>query len=261
MTITYNAWPKTRFSLPEIQPAINADTADYVSVLYDAGETGTDEFIKKQIDRGVYTKEELSIIPTPKQANSSPSIDVQPSLTECGIPINETSFDDNLQLSKYFNLGQLSNKSALPQVRVHAQRNLSSAEIVCNLKLLAVNSLDKIKERYPDMFVSNAFRNPEGASAGRSQHEIGQAADIQFHSANKNKDLYYDIVLWIKDNVPHDQLLLEYKTTGSGLPWIHISYNKDGNRPSSDPTKNLTFLNHKKHSVGYVNLAWFKNRT
>jgi hypothetical protein len=102
------------------------------------------------------------------------------------------------------------------------------------------------------MTVTNAFRKPVGAAAGRSQHEIGQAADMQFPGYAKNQ--YYDIVLWIRDNVPHDQLLLEYKTTGTGNPWIHISFNKDGNRPAG-PTKNMTFMNQKSYKPFYVNLA------
>jgi hypothetical protein len=102
------------------------------------------------------------------------------------------------------------------------------------------------------MIVTNAFRYPVGAAAGKSQHEIGQAADLQFPSFSKSQ--YYDIVLWIRDNVPHDQLLLEYKTFGTGQPWIHISFNKNGDRASGS-TKNMTFMNHKSYKPFFVNLA------
>jgi hypothetical protein len=77
---------------------------------------------------------------------------------------------------------------------------------------------------------------------------------MQFPGLSKSE--YYDIVLFIRDNVPHDQLLLEYKTTGSGLPWIHISYNKSGNRPAGTTVvKNATFNNHRLYKQGYHRLA------
>ena len=255
MAITLVPWPTSRFELPIIKPAVNYSTADSASVFYDGGEDGVDDFIQRQIKNGVYTQEQINTKLTASETNNTTATEVQPSTLSCNGVDEGINFADDLKLSTYFNLGQLSNKSALPQTRVIAQRGLSKAQIVCNLKLLAENCLDPIKVRYPDMFVSNAFRLPEGASAGKSQHEIGQGADIQFHSANKNKKLYYDIVLWIRDNISYDQLLLEYKTVGSGLPWIHISFNPAGNRATTNPTKNMTFLNHKRYSQGYSNLS------
>jgi hypothetical protein len=64
------------------------------------------------------------------------------------------------------------------------------------------------------------------------------------------KSEYFQIAQVIKDLVPYDQLLLEYKTTGSGLPWIHISFNKAGNRKQV-----LTFLNDRTYAQGLVDLA------
>jgi hypothetical protein len=258
MTFSYSPWPTSRFRIPNIQPGIQFDAADYASFLFDGGESGTEEYIARMIRQGVYTQEQINEIPPSSAKNDTPAKTVPPASTTCDGSDNLKDYPDDLQLSTYFNLGQLSNKSALPQTRVIAQRGLTKGQIVCNLKLLAVNALDPIKKKYPDMYVSNAFRLPEGASAGRSQHEIGQAADIQFNSANKDKKLYYDIVLWIKDNVPYDQLLLEYKTTGTRLPWIHITFNSNGNRPPSDKSKNMTFLNHtpyKPSPYGYSQLA------
>jgi len=252
---TYKAWPTGKFRIPNIQPAILFDAADYASVFYDAGESGTDEYIRKQIERGVYTQEQINERPVVSEQNKNLAVSVPPSTLSCDGSDVLSDYPDDLQLSKYFNLGQLSNKSVLPQTRVIAQRGLTKGQIVCNLKLLATNVLDPIKDKYPDMFVTNAFRLPEGSSAGKSQHETGQGCDIQFHSANKNNKLYYDIALWIRDNVAYDQMLLEYKSTGTRLPWIHISFNSNGNRPPSDQSKNMTFFNHRRHSYGYSNLA------
>jgi hypothetical protein len=125
--------------------------------------------------------------------------------------------------------------------------DLSREEIVCNLKLLCLNCLEPILSRYPNGFVTNTWR-PRGKGSPTSQHPRGQAADLQFRGVPKSE--YFKIAQVIKDLVPYDQLLLEYKTTGSGLPWIHISFNKAGNRKQV-----LTFLNDRTYAQGLVDLA------
>jgi len=128
-----------------------------------------------------------------------------------------------------------------------ASGDLSREEIVCNLKLLCINCLEPIYDRYNNSFVTNTWR-PRGIGSPTSQHPKGQAADIQFRGVKKSD--YFQIAQSIKDLVPFDQLLLEYKTTGTGLPWIHISFNKDGNRKQV-----LTLLNNKTYGQGLIDLA------
>jgi hypothetical protein len=123
---------------------------------------------------------------------------------------------------------------------------LSVEEIVCNLKLLAVNCIQPIKSRYPNAFVTNTWRPPMGNPT--SQHPMGMAADIQFRGIAKSE--YYVIAQWVKDNVSYDQFLLEYKTTGSGIPWLHISFNKNNQRKQV-----LTLLNNSTYSQGLTQLA------
>ena len=113
---------------------------------------------------------------------------------------------------------------------------MTQQDIINNLKTLAVHVLDPIKEQYPNMFVTNAYRGKQTSS----QHNIGQAADLQFSGVAKSE--YYAIAQWIRENVPHDQLLLEFKNTGSGLPWIHISLKDSGNRAQI-----MTFFNHRRY--------------
>lgn len=115
---------------------------------------------------------------------------------------------------------------------------LTKGQVVANLKLLALNVLDPIKDRYPDMFCTCTFR-AENVGA-TNQHPRGQAADLQFRQ--RPKSTYYDIAVWIRDNIPFDQLLLEYVSSPSS--WIHISYNPRGNRPVGTPVKVGTMLNH-----------------
>ena len=100
---------------------------------------------------------------------------------------------------------------------VHNQHGNTEQVIIDNLSVLANNVLEPIKAQYPSMFVTSAFRRGNGTS----QHERGQAADMQFSGVAKSD--YLDIATWIRENVPHDQLILEFKNTGTGLPWIHIS--------------------------------------
>lgn len=243
--------PPERGNPTEADPFIEQTPADRASYFLDAGEEGLEDYIQEQIDSGIYTQEQIDEgnNATEGAKDETPPPDLK-GTTDCEGVDQLTSFPDNLQLSKSFNLGQLTGKAPCGDP-LRDQRGLTKAEIVCNLKLLAVNCLDKIKEKYPSALVTNAYRYPTGGKAGKSQHEIGQAADIQFPGVSKAG--YYEIALWIRDNVPHDQLLLEYKTFGTGMPWIHISYKKELRPPG--PTKNMTFMNHKSVKPYFVNLA------
>ena len=123
---------------------------------------------------------------------------------------------------------------------------LSVEEIVCNLKLLAVNCIEPIRAKYPNMVLTNSWRPPSGNPT--SQHPKGQACDMQFRGISKSE--YYVLAQWIKDNISYDQLLLEYKTTGTGLPWIHISFDKNNQRKQV-----LTLLNNSTYGQGLVQLG------
>jgi hypothetical protein len=156
---------------------------------------------------------------------------------------------DSIQLSTNFTVGKMTRK---PYVTFdHALRSgtggLSLEEIICNLKMLAINVVEPMKAQYSNAFLTNTWR-PAGIGSATSQHPKGMACDIQFKGASK-KD-YFTIAKWFRDNLVYDQLLLEYKTTGSGLPWIHISFNKASNRKQV-----LTLLNNATHSQGLTDLS------
>jgi hypothetical protein len=150
---------------------------------------------------------------------------------------------DNLRLSTHFQLMNLSSRTPVSKTRITGPR---SQEYVNNLQILAQNCLEPIKKRYPNMFVSSGFRSSSKSST--SQHLVGQAADMQFSGTAKSE--YYAIAQWIKDNCPYDQLILEYKDRGTGLPWIHISCKASGNR-----NEVMTFHEDKKRCDGLRNLA------
>jgi hypothetical protein len=71
---------------------------------------------------------------------------------------------------------------------------------------------------------------------------------MQFRNVNKSD--YYNIAEKIAENVNFDKLLLEYKDTGTKLPWIHVSFKVDNPRKII-----LTYNNHKKFSNGLTRLA------
>lgn len=209
-----------------------------------------EEFIAKGIENKVFTSEEASA-PPPK--SPEPVEQVAPNTEEpivaCGdIPVdsNGNVTNKNINISKYFNLAKLSSGAVVSKYVVKAQHGLTEADIACNLKNLAENSLDKIKEKYTSMIVTSAFRH----GSGTSQHERGMAADMQFPGTSKAE--YINIANWIRANVPHDQLILEYKSFGTGMPWIHISLTRKSNRSMA-----MTFYNNRRHGeVGkFYNLA------
>lgn len=144
----------------------------------------------------------------------------------------------SLPLSTHFTLGQLSKNSVVASSTIANGGNegKTQKQIIDKLKTLAVHVLDPIKEQYPDMIVTNAYRG----RAGTSQHNIGEAADIQFPGLAKSG--YFARAQWMRENIPHDKLILEFKNTGSGLPWIHISCKETGNAALI-----LTMYNHRNY--------------
>jgi hypothetical protein len=233
---------------------IEQSPADRAGFIYDAGEAGSQDYIAEQVQNGVISQEDLDntadINENSDQFSTESSPNLAPTTISCGGVELSSNITPSMMLSDNYSLAQLSSRAPCGDA-VIAQRNLSVGDIVCNLKLLAINCLEPIKAKYPNVLVTNAFRKKK-SDTSRSQHEVGQAADLQFPGIDAAD--YYDIAVWIRDNVPHDQLLLEYKTYGSKLPWIHISFNKEGNRPSSASYKNATFLNNKPYKPYLINL-------
>lgn len=199
------------------------------------------------IDGGLATAEEIAQGNTPKEGSKDTStgsaVEVLSSSTT--VDPSQTTFPDSYQLTTNYTLGSLTKTPKVLfgyQVQPHA--GLSTAQIVENLQLLASNVIEPLKEYRSDMFVTNTFRT----GSNTSQHGQGKAGDMQFSKASKAD--YFTIAQWIRSNLNFDQLLLEYQTTGSKLPWIHVSFNLSNNRRQI-----LTLMNHKKHAVGLVDLS------
>ena len=122
------------------------------------------------------------------------------------------------KLSPRFTVGSLST-NAFYSHQIQAQAGLDVGDVICNLKALAENVLEPLKRRYPTLRVTSGFR-PGG---GRSQHERGQAADLQSGALTNRQHL--EIAQWIAANLPVDQLIFEH-SNATGKVWIHVSYNR-----------------------------------
>jgi hypothetical protein len=213
----------------------------------DAEEPGSEQIAQQQVQAGNVNPNE---VPAESEEAAPVENTVEPQECDCSEFQGVTTFPDGLQLSKYFKLGQLSSQAVVVHEKVTAQRGLGRSQIVCNLKNLAVNCLDKIKEQYPDMIVTNAFRLDREGRTNTSDHGTGMAADLQF-TTRKPSD-YFAIAQWIAQNIPYKQLLLEYGG-GARNPWIHIAFDKNGQR---HPLPFATFKDHKVYARNkFVNLA------
>ncbi len=60
-----------------------------------------------------------------------------------------------------------------------------------------------------------------------SQHCRGQAADFEVPGLDNR-----EVAKWLRDNLDHDQLILEFyrESAGKNSGWIHCSYKYSGNR-------------------------------
>ena len=126
-----------------------------------------------------------------------------------------------MQLSQNFTLAELTKSQTAERKGI---KNVPDAEAITNLKLLAENILQPIRNEFGSFIVSSGYRCPELSiaigSSKNSQHCKGQAAD--FEVANVDN---YLLAQWIRDNLVFDQLILECYT-GGNTGWIHCSYSQ-----------------------------------
>jgi len=181
---------------------------------------------------------------------------------------NDCSSDGRVRLSTNFNLAQVSCRAFVTKFSVPSEgqskawkgKFFTRDQIIENLTEGVVNVLEPIKLRYPSIIITSGYRN----SSNTSQHEVGQAFDIQFNDIlgttvpNQNASMLVranEIKALLQARKGFDQFLLEYKTTGTKQPWLHISYVKTGNR-----NQIKTFLNDKPfQDNGFVNAVVLNN--
>lgn len=138
-------------------------------------------------------------------------------------------------LSNSFNLGDLTKKGARP-LRDNPAAGVEKGDVANNLKNLTTNSLDPIKKEYPSMKILSGYRHPRNSS-DVSQHTTGEAVDIKIEGLDRRG--HWEAVQWIQQNVPYNELILEYDA--KTYVWIHISLKKEGNEK-----RHYTMFHHKR---------------
>ena len=157
------------------------------------------------------------IFAPPVTSGTGPEVSTSPTSTpvqgDCG---GSETPDYNLSLSPNYTLGSFT-LSTLWKHTIKAQAGFSVSQIVCNLKSLATEIVEPINAKYPGVRINSGFRT---MTSGKSQHEKGQACDLQWAGLSP-KD-YLPRAEWIIANLPFDQLIFEH---GNSI-WLHVSFNR-----------------------------------
>lgn len=183
-----------------------------------AGKVQADKFLAE----GRITSEEHKTITTTPQPKTD---GVKPTAAKAAqpfTPVPATITMDMVLTPKGTTLAQMIKNVTFPRtIPQLAECHPSVAgpqAVVNNLAALAQNCIEPIKAKYPNTLITNSYRH--GASIGGGQHGTGQACDLQFRGVPAHS--YIDIAKWIEQNIPYDQLLLEYLP--SKTVWVHMSF-------------------------------------
>ena len=183
-----------------------------------AGKEQADRFLAEGRITAAEHKQ-LTTTPVPKGPGEKPS---PPKQSQPFTPVPANITMEMVLTPKGTTLAQMiknvSFPRTIPQLAEHHPSVPGPQAVVNNLAALAQNCLEPIKAKYPTMLITNSYRH--GSTIGGGAHGTGQACDLQFRGIPAHN--YFDIAKWIEQNVPYDQLLLEYlpgKTT-----WIHLSF-------------------------------------
>jgi hypothetical protein len=183
-----------------------------------AGKVEADRFLAE----GRITAEEhktLTTTPQPKTDGVKPSA---AKASQPFTPVPATITMDMVLTPKGTTLAQMIKNvtfpRTIPQLAEHSPLVSGPQAVVNNLAALAQNIIEPIKAKYPNTLITNSYRH--GATIGGGAHGTGQACDLQFRGVPAHS--YFDIAKWIEQNIPYDQLLLEY-LPGKTV-WVHISF-------------------------------------
>ena len=131
-----------------------------------------------------------------------------------------------MQLSRNFSLQELTKSDTAIRKGIDNEPN---ADQIDKLKTLCEKVLQPVRDHFGRVKVTSGYRSPELCvaigSSERSQHARGQAADFECHTVD-NKQLFE----WVTNELDYDQAILEFYTGTPESGWLHVSYNKDGNR-------------------------------
>lgn len=117
------------------------------------------------------------------------------------------------------------------------RRNISNEpteEHLENLKILAERVFQPIRDYFNEpIYISSGYRskalNKAIGGSKTSQHCLGQAIDIDQDNRGTNVT-NMKVFNYIRYHLDFDQLIFEYSNPDGSPAWIHVSYNKNGNR-------------------------------
>lgn len=130
-----------------------------------------------------------------------------------------------MQLTNNFSLKELTVSDTATRLGLD---NTPNETVIANLKTLAENILQPVREHYDkSVKVNSGYRAPEvNAAVGGSKtsdHCKGQAADIEITGVANG-----DLAKYIAENFKFTQVILEFYT--QGIPdsgWVHVSYDSN----------------------------------
>lgn len=137
---------------------------------------------------------------------------VAPTDAPYSVPSQENK---GVKISRFFTLGELINAKHSHRIPPGKYQ-----EIVQNHILAAYNVLDPIREKFPDMIITSAYRN------NSKNHVTGRAIDIVVQS--RSLDRHAEIALFVANNLPVDQVFIEKNT--SGRTHVHIRVSPSGQK-------------------------------
>jgi hypothetical protein len=124
-----------------------------------------------------------------------------------------------MKLSKHLSLAEVIRSSSAKRLGIS---NMPTAEHIKNLKILAENIFEPIRENFGSpIIISSGYRSKElnkktkGASK-TSDHIEGRAIDIDNDGTSITNKEIFD---FIKDNLSFKQLINEFDYS-----WVHVSY-------------------------------------
>jgi GH24 family phage-related lysozyme (muramidase) len=145
---------------------------------------------------------------------------VKPKVVDCSMIPETGDIDMSFQLSPNYKLKDLPNASRVQKPSKAIK--LTRAEVVCNLKKLAVNVLEPIKQKYPKITMTSVLRNEVLNNNTNSDHLYGCAVDFSINGYTRQQ--MYEASLEIVKFLPSWTQVI-FETRGSST-WIHISYNE-----------------------------------
>lgn len=156
------------------------------------------------------------IEPVIDEKDDEPVTNKEAESIKCG-----SGLDYDAKISPNYRLRDLSIGAGFPH-KIKAQRGLSENDIVCNLQNVAINILEPLKKQFPNARINSGFRGTPSVPGGVSQHEKGEAVDIQFSGFSPSE--YLEASRWVRANLPFDQFIFEH---GNSI-WFHISCKRGG---------------------------------